>query len=155
MKKTVCIVITAIILLSLSGCSDLFGAVFLSAVVAQGDDRAKKEDIFSFVIEHEEELLQAIEENDVSHFENSGIVISVSVNTSAVVFYCGGVGMTPSSTYVGFFYSPQDDMTAFYPSVSEGLIPSGDGFLWKEEGGDNRFYTEKICNCFYYYEESY
>jgi len=155
MKKASCIVLVLIILLSLSDCSDLFGAVFLSTLVAQGDDRAEKEDIFSFVIDHEEELLQAIEENDVSHFENNGIVISVSVNTSAVDFYCGGVGMAPSSTYVGFFYSPQDDMTAFYPSVSDGLIPSGNGFLWKEEGGDNRFYTEKICNCFYYYEESY
>lgn len=157
MKKALCIVLASIILLSLSGCSDLFGTVFLSTLVAIGDDRAEKEDIFSFVTEHEEELLQAIKQNDFSDFKNNGIIHGVYASGTAVEFSCGGAGMGSNTTYVGFFYSPSDDMTAVWcaPSSKDLLMPSGDGFVWEEDVGDNRFYTEKICDCFYYYEASY
>lgn len=156
MKKLLCLLMSVIMIFSLSGCSDLFGAVYLSFLVAQGDDRAEKDDIISFVTEQEQQLLQAIERGDFSGFENNGIVKSVSVRESAVEFYCGGVGMGSNTTYVGFFYSPADDMLAFYPSAGkEDVFPVGEGFLWKEEAGDNQFYTEKIADHFYYYEQSY
>lgn len=155
MKRVLCLLLVIAMSFSLSACSDAWGYLFFSSLVAAGDDRADQEDIFNFVLENEAALLQAIEAEDFSDFIDNGIIIDAYPYEDVVEFYCGGVGTVPSSTYVGFFYSPQDDMTAFHPSVSDGLIPSGEGFIWKEEGGDNRFYTEKICDCFYYYEDSY
>lgn len=156
MKKALCLLLVLLMLLSFTGCSDLFGAYLFCAMIATGDDRAEKEEILSFVTEHEEELLQAIEDGSFSDYENKAPVISVSTYNSVVTFYCGGVGIAPASTYVGFFYTPQDDITAAYPHASqEDFIPFEDGFLWKEESGDNLLYAEKICDCFYYYEETY
>jgi hypothetical protein len=56
-------------------------------------------------------------------------------------------------------YSKEDDIKAVWcaPSLPEHtLIPCDDGYIWKEvwtdEGGDNTYYTEKICENIYYYE---
>ena len=33
-----------------------------------------------------------------------------------------------------------------------GAVPWGDGWLWKEERGDNRCYVERLAPNWYYYE---
>ena len=102
-------------------------------------------------------MLQAIENGDLSAFEDKGFIQSIDADHGVVDFYCGGAGFGSSTSYVGFYYTAENDMTALWcaPSSADSLTPSGNGFEWKEPNGDNRYYTEHICGGFYYYEASF
>lgn len=157
-KRIICVLLAVIMMFSFSGCSLLRGfveAVIFLQIIAASDDRASMEDIEAFVTQHTEELYRCIEAGDYSPLEQYSIIKEVSASEDAVDFYCGGAGVAPSTIYCGFFYSPDDDMTDVWcaPSSEEKLTPSGDGFEYTE--GDNRYYTEKICDNFYFYEASY
>ena len=156
-KKGLCLLLVAIMLFSLSGCSDIMGGAFFLFLVAAGDDRADQDDIFEFVCENEEALIKAIEEGDFSGFENQGFIKDIDADPEVVDFSCGGAGVGSGTSYVGFYYSPSDDMAAVWcaPSSGSALTPSGNGFAWQEPNGDNRYYTEHICGHFYYYEASF
>ena len=153
-KKGLGLLLASIMLLSLPGCSA--GAFFLF-LVATGDDSAEKGEVIAFVCENEDRLRKAIEEGDLSAFENQGFIKGIDAVDAVVDFSCGGTGVGSGTSYVGFYYTPGNDMTAVWcaPSSVDLLIPSGDGFSWQEVYGDNRYYTEKICENFYYYEASF
>lgn len=157
MKKLICVLLVLCMLFSLTGCSDILGGVFFLFLVITGDDSADKDDVFEFVCEKEEELLKSIEDGDFSAFENSGFVKDVDVNEKVVDFSCGGTGVGSGTSYVGFYYTPDNDMTAIWcaPSSSDMLTPCENGFEWQEQDGDNRYYVEHICGHFYYYEASF
>ena len=154
MKKIIAIVLTLCLVISLPGL--LAGATFL-ILVAASDDRADKNDVFEFVRENEEELIKAIEAGEFSAFENQGFIKNIDPEEWVVEFSCGGVGFGSGTSYVGFYYTPNGDMTAVWcaPVSANSLVPSGDGFRWQEPDGDNRYYTEHICGNFYYYEASF
>ena len=156
LKKGLSLLLAVAMLFSLSGCSDMFGGAILLFMTVT-NDRADKDVIFAFVCENEAELLQAIESGNFSAFENQGFIQTIDVTNTVVDFYCGGAGFGSSTSYVGFYYTPTNDMTAIWcaPASANSLRPSGSGFEWREENGDNRYYTEKICENFYYYEASF
>lgn len=156
-KKILSLLLVIIMLFSLSGCSDILGGAFFLFLVATGDDRAEKDDILVFVRENEKELLTAIENGDFSAFENTGFIKDIDADDTSVDFSCGGYGVGSGTFDVGFFYTPNNDMTAVWcaPSSPNLLIPSGNGFEWQEPNGDNRYYAEHICGNFYYYEASF
>ena len=156
-KKGLCLLLAALMLFSLSGCSDILDGAFFLFLVATGDDSADKDEVFDFVSENEEELLKAIEAGDYSAFENQGFIKDIDVDKTVVDFSCGGAGIGSATSYVGFYYTPENDMAAVWcaPSSASSLTPSGNGFEWQEPNGDNRYYTEHICGNFYYYEASY
>lgn len=156
LKRGLGLLLAVSLLFSLSGCTDaLMGPLFLLMVIAD-DDRADKEDIFEFVLENESELLHGIEAGDYTKFEDKGFIGSISEWQGSIEFSCGGAGFGSGTAYVGFFYSPVNDMTAVWCAPpAEELAPCGDGFEWYEEGGDNYYYTEHICGKFYYYEASF
>ena len=153
-KRGVCLLLAVGLVFSLVGCS---GAEIFYLLVAMGDDRADKEDIFVYVRENEDALSQAIENGTYSDFENEGVIKDISADDEVVGFYCGGAGMGGETSYIGFYYSPKNDMAAIWcaPESAEDLIPSGNGYEWLEPHGDNRYYTEHICGNFYYYEASF
>ena len=158
MKKLLCILLVLCMLFSLLGCAEMIlGSAVLQFIVATGDERADKDEVFEFVCEMEEELLKAIEDEEFSAFENIGFIKSIDANETHVDFSCGGVGIGSGTSYVGFYYSPNDDMTVVWcaPSSTSSLIPFGNGFKWQEPNGDNQYYTEHICGHFYYYEASF
>ena len=67
-------------------------------------------------------------------------------------FGCGGSGFGPGTHYYGFYYA-EDDVPAGIWGEDFDLTESGDGWIWEEGGsGDNRYYTEKILDNWYYYE---
>jgi len=154
-KKALTLLLTLTLVLSMSGCTELFGILFLNYLVVKGDDRADKEEIFAFVRENEEELMRAVETEDFSVWENKGPIKDISADEDSIDFSCGGVGMGAETSYVGFYYTPENDMTAVWcaPYVHGNL--SGTSFEWCEPNGDNRYYTEHICGNFYYYTASY
>lgn len=158
MKKALCFLLILCMLFSLTGCFEkvLGSAVFLY-LIATGDDSADKEDVFEFVCEKEAELLKAIEAGDFSAFENKGFIQDIDADETLVDFSCGGAGVGSGTSYVGFYYTPDDDMTAVWcaPFSADSLTPAGNGFEWKEPHGDNWYYTEHICGNFYYYEASF
>ena len=156
LKKGLALLLAVIMVFSLSGCSDILGGAFFLFLVATGDDRADKDEVFDFVSENEEELLKAIEAGDYSVFENQGFIKDIDADKTVVDFYCGGYGIGSSTSYVGFYYTPNHDMGAIWCAPSSGsLTPSENGYEWKEPDGDNRYYTEHICGNFYYYEASF
>lgn len=156
-KKGVSILLAAVLLLALLGGSGILGGVCFLFLVAAGDDRADKDEIFEFVREQEEELLEAVEDGDFSSFENQGFIKDIDAEQAAVDFSCGGAGAGSGTSYVGFYYTADRDMAAVWcaPPSAGSLTGSGDGYEWQEPGGDNRYYTEHICGNFYYYEASF
>ena len=156
LKKGLALLLAVIMVFSLSGCANILGSALFLFLVATGDDSADKDEVFDFVTENEEELLKAIEAGDFSAYENKGFIKDIDANATVVDFSCGGAGVGSGTSYVGFFYTPDDDMTAVWcaPYSEESLTPSGDGFRWQGDG-DNRYYTEQICGKFYYYTASF
>ena len=158
MKKILCLCLVVGMALSLTGCvDDLVGGAFFLYLIETGNDRAPKDEIFEFVRENEKELLAAIEKGEAESFENRDVVKSVYESERYIEFSCGGSGIAPSGTYVGFCYTPDGKMAVIgeSPSFAEKLLPCGDGFEWREANGDNRYYTEQICGHFWYYEQSF
>lgn len=158
MKKILCVLVIFCMLFAFVGCSDkLLGASLFFFLAATGDDRADKDDVMGFVCENEEELLKAVEDGDFSAFENKGFIKDIDADETVVEFSCGGAGIGSATSYVGFYYTPENDMFAVWcaPSSDNSLIPSGTGFEWRDQNGDNWYYTEHICGNFYYYEASY
>ena len=156
-KKVVAFLLAASMLFTLTGCSDWVGGLAFLAMVLMSDDSADKDDVFAFVQENEAALLKAIEDKDFSDYENKGFIKKIDCDILVVDFSCGGAGVGSGTSYVGFFYTAADDMTDVWcaPYSEASLEPSGSGFAWQEENGDNRYYTEHICGHFYYYEASF
>lgn len=71
-------------------------------------------------------------------------------------FRCYTYGILTSGFEAGFYYSPQDlpDIVGWIRDDPAKLVEDGDGYSYEESGGDNRYYTERICEHFYYYEET-
>ena len=157
MKKLICVFLVLCMLFSLAGCSDVLGSAFFLLLSGTSDDSANKDDVFEFVCEEEKALLTAIENGDFSAFENKGFIKSIDATTHVVDFSCGGAGVGSGTSYVGFYYTADNDMTSVWcaPSSASSLTPSGNGFEWQETNGDNWYYTEHICGNFYYYEASF
>ena len=139
-------------------------SIMMSFATCKLEDRATKESIISFVSENEESILKCIERGDYTSIENNKPITEISFDPkkNCVDFYCGGSGFGSGSMYVGFFYSKEDDIKAVWcaPSLPEHtLMPFDNGYIWKEvwtdDGGDNTYYVEKICEYIYYYEATF
>jgi len=157
MKKIICMLLISCMLFSTAGCADGLRDAFFLTLVAASDDRATKDDVFEFVCKKEEELLKAIENREFSAFENKGFIKDIDADETVVDFSCGGAGVGSGTSYVGFYYTHNNDLTAVWcaPQTSDSLTPSGNGYAWKEPNGDNWYYTEHILGNFYYYEASF
>lgn len=150
MRKALCLLLCLLIAVSLASCG--FPNPF--------DDRAKKEDIFAYVKENKDALLDCIDKNEYLSIRLSTNIIrdidDDGIGNGFVDFDCGGVGFGSETAYCGFYYSADDDMTKVWCApTNTPLSKSGSGFEWHEENGDNTFYTENICDHFYYYEASF
>ena len=79
----------------------------------------------------------------ITYWDNDGTIF--------LEFFCRGFGIVPSSSYKGFYYSP-DDIPLGYQGADIPLTPSGRGWRWEEADGDNRYFTEQIRAHWFYYE---
>lgn len=158
LKKGLALFLAVVIIFSLSGgCTRTIGGIYFLYLVATGDDSAEKAEVFAFVWEHEAELLQAIQSEDFSAYENQGFIKEIDADETVVDFSCGGAGVGSGTSYVGFYYTPGNDMTAVWcaPQSPDSLTAFGNGYAWHQSDGDNIYYTEHICGNFYYYEASF
>lgn len=146
MKKLLLVIFSLLIAIVMSSCG----------VLKLADDRTDKIDIFTFVTENENLLNECIESNDYKSLENVKIIKEIESEQGFVEFSCGGAGFGSATSYCGFYYSENDDMTVIWCAPkSEPLIKSGSGYMWQENSGDDTYYTEQICEHFYYYEASF
>lgn len=146
-RKILCLILLLLMAVSFSSCG------FLNLL----DDRAEKADIFTFVNENKDTLAECISKNDYTAIEGNNIIQKIKTDEDIVEFFCGGSGFGSATSYRGFYYSADDDMTAIWcgPLYNEPLTKSGDGYSWEEKNGDNTYYTENICGHFYYYDASF
>ena len=121
------------------------------------DDRVDKDDIFRYVQENQDHLEECIQNGELEAIKTGRVVKEIQRWDNGVEFSCGGAGMGGQTAYRGFFYTATDDLYRIWcaPPAGEPLVPDGSGFSWQEPEGDNRFYVEKICGHFYYYEASF
>ena len=70
-----------------------------------------------------------------------------------IKFMCVAEGIMTSGVEAGFYYSPDDTpaYVGWYPNIK--LAEDGNGWSWSD-GTDNRYFTQRICENFYYYTES-
>ena len=69
-------------------------------------------------------------------------------------FSCGGAGVGSGTQYYGFFYSAEDNLTAWNGGAcpADALYAWGSGYKYTQTDGDNAYYVEKIAEHFFYYE---
>ena len=112
-----------------------------------------KNDIVSLFRKNEQTFLQAAKSGDYSAVGRISGVQKVYASETYVDIQCGGAGVGPSTHYYGIFYSADDDLSAVdVAGPRDKLMEYGDGYLYQEDDGDNRYYVEPLGNHFYYYE---
>ncbi len=155
LKRCGCAFLTIILALSLSGCGEIWSVIIQIREIRKGD-AAPKEDIFQFVLENEEYLLQCLKQSELETLENYGIIKDVYESDNYIDFSCGGSGFASQTNHTGFIYSKYGNINAARPDIRvEDMIPDGNGYYWHEENGDNSYYIENIIGRFYYYYEHY
>ena len=132
----------------------LFLTIMYFVCVVLTDDSMKNEDIFSLVIQQEHALVSYIDNRDFSEVPPIDGIKAARLHDDTIEFSCGGSGLGSATYYCGFYYSETDDLYGMWcaPAHGSNLKPDGNGFLYEESNGDNRYYTEHISGHFYYYE---
>ena len=127
-------------------------AMFI-ALSACSYNLTEKSDIISLYQKNEKIFLLAAENGDYSAIERIKGVQKVLVLDTYIDIQCGGAGFGPSTHYYGIFYSADDNLCTIDVAGSrDKLVEHGEGYLYQEESGDNRYYVEPLGNHFYYYE---
>ena len=67
-------------------------------------------------------------------------------------FETGASGLVPSSTYWGFYYSPENIPLPVMGAAEMDYVPSGDGWRWEEPAGDNWAGTRRLAEGWFWYE---
>lgn len=129
---------------------------FFAYIYNMTDDSLSKKEIFKLVNDNYSVILEDIQEKDFSDTEKLQGVQEIYTDTEIIDVYCGGAGFGSSTSYYGFYYSPDGMPKNSWGGTSFGspeqLKPDGDGFSIKYSNDDNCYYTEKIRDNFYYYE---
>jgi hypothetical protein len=68
-----------------------------------------------------------------------------------VEFLVSGFGLGPSTSYKGIYYSVSDNPLGFQ-GANVDFTAYKDGWIWKESGGDNWQYTERIFANLFWFE---
>ena len=138
----------------------LFFLLFI-LLVAWGSDHLTQNQIAALAEENKEKIVDCIQAGNADRLKDwKGIKDVWTLDNGCIVFYCGGEGFGPATSYYGFYYSPDD--TPFDIEAMTGgdpLVEEGNGWGWHEcqnsRKGDNAYYTERICPCFFYYESHF
>ena len=72
-------------------------------------------------------------------------------DTGMVEFVCDAWGFASQTASSGFYYSPGGVPLGF-DGADLALVPENGGWRWDEDGGDNWYYTERLCGNWFFYE---
>lgn len=124
---------------------------------ACGNRPTAKEQVLAVFEEQKELICEKITDyssGDEVDWDDLEGVLSVSKRFNEIIeFECIAEGLMTSSFQAGFYYSPNDEPAYvgwFVGNKLDELVEDGDGYSYSD-GTDNRYYTERICENFYYY----
>ena len=144
-------------------------AVLLFGCGTPLNDRVPQNEIFDYVNANYELLeafpydempkgLQLEEQEEYLHkyLGSETIVKGVySYNDNILDFYCGGSGLSPASTYVGFYRSNDDTPFALIFDGHELEETKPGVFEWRNEDGTHHIRTERIRKNWFAYDIKY
>lgn len=138
-------------------------AAVLMLTACGKDEPGPKERVLEVFEQQQERLLRKIEHyiagDEVTWDNLEGVQWVRAYHTyrgEIIEFECIAEGLVTSSFQAGFYYAPDDEPTYvgwFLGSRLDELLEDGDGWSYSD-GTDKRYYTERICENFYYYTES-
>lgn len=139
-------------------------AVALLMLAACGKNKpTPKERVLAVFEQQQERILRKIEHylagDEVTWDNLEGVPWVHTYHTyrgELIEFECIAEGILTSSFQAGFYYTPDDEPAYvgwFLGNRLDELVEDGDGWSYSD-GTDNRYYTERICENFYYYTES-
>lgn len=126
----------------------LFGVCLFAFFDFIFEDHLSKTQIFNLVNKHNETLMSDISKTDYTQSLKISGIQKIRTENSAIYFDCGGAGFGSATSYYGFYYTVDDT------PYGRDLLSEGKGWIWRDDGDDS-YYTEKIREHFYYYEEHY
>ena len=94
---------------------------------------------------------EIMNEKNVDGYHLHGVKQIYCWNDTMVDFLCRSSGFASSTSYSGFYYSP-DDVPLGFQGESMNFEEAEHGWKYTESEGDNWYYTEKICDNWYAYE---
>lgn len=113
-----------------------------------------KEDVFDYVVTHEEELREYISTASFEtekQAEYDGFDITTWDDDKVVQFDVYSFGLVPSTSYSGFVYS-MDDIPVGFQGIKDNFIIESDGTYSWTDGTDNTMTIEKIKPNWYWFE---
>lgn len=129
--------------------------LMIGTLISCSSGLTEKEDIINLFSKNETLFIEAVQTKNFERVENIRGIQSVTVSEypDYIDFSCGGYGMGSQTGYYGFFYSPDDNVTAVdVAGPRDELVEDGNGYRWEEKNGDNIYYVEQIGDHFFYYE---
>ena len=91
--------------------------------------------------------------NEVDWDELEGVLRVYMYDGGVIELECVAEGILTSSVCAGIYYSPDDEPALVNWLHGEQLTEDGNGYSYSD-GTDNRYYTDRICENFYYYRTS-
>lgn len=122
--------------------------------------RNSKPIVINYIRQNNLELTQfsksLILSNDFLNMETTynGWRVTCYADQGIVEFVVKSRGIAPSSTHAGFYYSANDTPIGFHGAVVN-FIKDDSRWRWEEENSDNRGFTEKITDNWYWFEASF
>ena len=122
---------------------------------ACGIKPTNQERVLAVFEEHEEVIRERIEDSsagdEIQWDDLDGVIQSYTYSDGVIEFRCIAEGIVSASVEAGFYYSPDDEPDGDSVGWLHGeLVEDGNGYSYSD-GTDNRYYTERICENFYYY----
>ncbi len=120
-------------------------------------DSGIKKNIIGIVKDNKEILIEAISTGNYDKIYDIKGIEDITINDACIVFYCKGKGIAPSSQEYGFYYSNNNlpiaifDGKPIYYFKNDIAIGEGREYV---DSSYNSFYTEKIIESFYYYDNN-
>lgn len=134
--------------------------LFLMFVLSQCSnmtDAGIKNNIIELVEDNKEIIIEAINTGNYEKIYDVKAIEDITVNDDCVVFYCKGRGIAPSSQEYGFYYSKSNLPIAIFAGKPihyfKNDIAIGEGREYVDNSY-NSFYTEKIIESIYYYDNN-
>ena len=81
--------------------------------------------------------------------------ISVERTWQYVEYSCGATGLAVSGSYYGFYYVSNDRPIVIEGNRGAKLTPEGNGWRYKRDENSLGYYTERITENWFYYEDHF
>ena len=135
-------------------CAVAIAGILCAVILWRG---SSKSEIFDYVQENQANLerfaveLMRVNGQDAKYKDWP---VSYYEDARTVEFLTKGSGLGPATTYEGFYYS-ENNFPIGFQGVELDFVQDGDGWIWRETGGDNCEQTERITEHWFWFKMSF